>query len=100
MTHPHIITHFIILQIMTVTSSLAITYCYHRLCGNSRLDTTTLTLKDDTYLSLLGATCTLNYAKLPYIYCVCEPQDYNPCGVVENHSTLGGTRHRQRVFYV
>ena len=53
---------------MTVTSSLAIIYCYHRLCGNSRLATTTLSLKDDTYLSLLGATCTLNYAKLPYIY--------------------------------
>ena len=55
---------------MTVTCSLAITYCYHRLRGNSRLDTTTLSLKDDTYLFLLGATCTLNYAKLPYIYCV------------------------------
>ena len=55
---------------MTVTCSLAITYCYYRLRGNSRLDTTTLSLKDDAYLSLLGATCTLHYAKLPYIYCV------------------------------
>ena len=54
---------------MTVTSSLAIIYCYHRLRGNSRLDTTTLTLKDDIYLSLLGATCALNNVKLPYIYC-------------------------------